>query len=207
MGDSFQEPEFWDSRYRAQDAPWELAHAPRQLLRWMGSQPSGGSVLIPGCGSGREVCAFARAGWKVTGIDFSATAIARARANAEGASATLIVDDFFTYPFIAGMFDLIYERTFLTALSPERWPACAERYWALLKPDGRIAGYCYYGHEADPPPFFQPPGEPPAFAGAFELEVDAVSEDALPFFGERERWQVWRRKDVMDRCSEPLNTA
>ncbi len=155
---------------------------------------AGGAVLIPGCGSGREISAFAAAGWHVTGLDFAATALARARTRlgAEGANVKLIQADFFTHPFDSGVFDLIYERTFLTALSPERWPACAARYAKLLKPGGRIVGFCYYGYEPDGPPFFQPSDQPPVFAGAFDLEEDASSEDALPFFGERERWQVWR---------------
>jgi SAM-dependent methyltransferase len=193
MNDSFQEPEFWDSRYRTGDSPWEVSRVPAQLVRWIEAHRSGGAVLIPGCGSGREISAFADAGWNVTGIDFSATAIGRARAGAEARNVRLILDDFFTHPFGSGVFDLIYERTFLTALSPERWPACAARYWDLLKPGGRIVGYCYYGQEPDGPPFFQPPDQPPVFASGFDLEEEAVSEDALPFFGERERWQVWRR--------------
>jgi hypothetical protein len=194
MSEAFQDPEFWDSRYRSGDAPWEVSRMPAQLERWIGSHPAGGAVLIPGCGSGREISTFSDAGWNVTAIDFSPTAIARARSHASAANARLILDDFFTHPFVSGTFDLIYERTFLTALSPARWPACVMRYRDLLKPGGWIAGYCYYGHEPDPPPFFQPPGEPPVFAGAFDLEEDATSADALPFFGHRERWQVWRAR-------------
>jgi SAM-dependent methyltransferase len=165
---------------------------PGQLSRWLEAHRGGGAVLIPGCGSGREISMFAAAGWNVTAIDFSPTAIARARTNAGPAGAKFILDDFFTHPFASGTFDLIYERTFLTALSPQRWPACAARYRALLQPAGEIAGYCYYGYEPDPPPFFRPPDQPPVFAGGFDLNEDAISEDALPFFGERERWQVWR---------------
>jgi SAM-dependent methyltransferase len=194
MSDSFQEPEFWDGRYQSGDAPWELARMPRHLSGWIRAHRGEGAVLIPGCGSGREISAFAQAGWDVTAIDFSPTAIDRARANSATVGATLILDDFFTHPFDFGTFDLIYERTFLTALSPARWPALAARYRDLLRPGGRIAGYCYYGYEPDPPPFLQPLDQPPVFAGAFDLEEDAVSEDALPFFGERERWQVWRAR-------------
>jgi SAM-dependent methyltransferase len=193
MPESFQEPEFWDSRYREGGARWELDVAPGQFLRWMGGRPDRGSVLIPGCGSGLEIAALASAGWKVTAIDFAPTAIARARARADGSGATLIQGDFFAHPFAPGSFDVVYERTFLTALSPDRWPACAARYAGLLAPDGVVAGYCLYGHEPEPPPFFQPP-DAPALAGHFQLREDAPSEDALPFFGARERWQVWGKK-------------
>ena len=147
--------------------------------------------MIPGCGSGREIASFIEAGWNVTAIDFSPTALGRARDSLAGGSANLILDDFFTYPFANAAFDLIYERTFLTALPPVRWPAVAQRYRDLLKPGGRIVGYCYYGYEAEGPPFFQPPEQPAVFAPMFDLAEDALSEDALPFLGERERWQMW----------------
>ncbi len=196
MNDAFAEPEFWDSRYRAGEVPWEAPRLPGQLGRWLGAHPARGAVLIPGCGSGREIAAFAAAGWSVTGLDFSSTALARARGNLAGREARLILDDFFTHPFAPGEFDIIYERTFLTALSPARWPACVARYAELLKAGGHIVGYCYYGAEPDPPPFFQPVDAPPVLASEFVLAEDAVSEDALPFFGARERWQVWTRRQA-----------
>jgi SAM-dependent methyltransferase len=193
-GDPFESAEFWDSRYRAGEAPWETTHPPAQLAHWLGAHSGdGGAVLIPGCGSGREIAAFAEAGWQVTAIDFSPTAIDHARRNSAGAPATLILADFFAHPFGFGTFDVIYERTFLTALSPARWPACAQRYGELLKARGVIVGYGYYGFEPEPPPFLQAPDQPPVFARGFGLEEDALSPDAIPFLAGRERWQVWRR--------------
>jgi protein-L-isoaspartate O-methyltransferase len=193
--DSCESAEFWDSRYRAGEAAWETTRMPGQLARWIAEHPAGGgTVLIPGCGSGREISAFAVAGWNVTAIDFSPAAIALAHRNLGGASARLILNDFFAHPFAAGTFDVIYERTFLTAIPPARWPACAERYGALLKPGGSVVGYGYYGFEEDPPPFLQAPDQPPVFAHGFVMAEDAPSPDAIPFLAGKERWQVWVRR-------------
>ena len=193
--DPGESAEFWDSRYRAGEAPWETTGMPGQLARWIGDHPGGGgAVLIPGCGSGREIAAFAEAGWNVTAIDFSPAAMARARQNSAGVSARLILDDFFAHPFAAGTFDVIYERTFLTAIPPARWPTCAERYAELLKVGGSLVGYGYYGSEPEPPPFLQAPDQPPVFAPGFVLAEDALSPDAIPFLAGRERWQVWVRR-------------
>jgi SAM-dependent methyltransferase len=193
--DSWAGVEFWDSRYRAGEARWETTQMPGQLARWIGAHPAeGGTVLIPGCGSGREISAFAEAGWNVTAIDFSPAAIALARRNLAGAAARLILADFFAHPFATGAFDVIYERTFLTAISPARWPACAERYGALLKTGGSVVGYGYYGSEPEPPPFLQAPDQPPVFARGFVLAEDALSPDAIPFLAGKERWQVWVRR-------------
>ena len=195
MNEGFQEPEYWDSQYRSGETPWEISHVPAQLVRWIGAHAAGGAVLIPGCGAGREISTFANAGWNVTAIDFAPAAIERARKNSADVDATFVLGDFFTHPFALGEFDLICERTFLTALSPARWPACVARYRDLLKPGGRVVAYCSYGCQPDGPPFLQPTDKPPVFAAAFRLEEDAASRDALPLFGERERWQVWRKND------------
>lgn len=197
MMDTPLDREFWDSRHRSQDTPWQITRVPAQLAHWLAAQPAAGAVLIPGCGSGPEISAFADAGWKVTAIDFSPTAIDRARTAAGDRDVTLITDDFFTHGFDAAPFDVIYERTFLTALGPTLWPACVERYRDLLRPEGRVVGYCYYGDEVDPPPYFQSVDAPPVLASAFDLQEDASSVDALPFFSGREQWQVWapRRRE------------
>ncbi len=121
---------------------------PAPLARWLAAHPGAGArVLIPGCGSGYEIAAFAHAGYDVTAIDFSPSAVARARALVGAPLAARVLEgDFFRHEFAAAPFELIYERTFLCALPPADWPRIVERTAALLQPGGRL-GWRKFGHD------------------------------------------------------------
>ncbi|HTQ30034.1 MAG TPA: methyltransferase domain-containing protein [Opitutaceae bacterium] len=189
-------PDFWNQRYDAARLPWDFNGIPAALARFLASGQARGYVLIPGCGSGYEVAAFAGTGCRVTALDFSASAAARARANVGSALADRIVlGDFFTHPFSPASFDLIYERTFLCALPPARWPQIARRLGELLKPGGRLVGFFFFGEKEDGPPFGLATGEAERlFDFAFTLETDEAVTDSLPLFAGGERWQIRRRK-------------
>ncbi|HEY1109746.1 MAG TPA: methyltransferase domain-containing protein [Opitutaceae bacterium] len=192
------QPEFWDSRYRSGTTPWDLGHVPPMLARYLAARPGrGASVLIPGCGSGYEVAAFASAGYSVTAIDFSPPAVVRARSNLPPALAERVVEgDFFTYDFSAAPFDLVYERTILCALPPALWSRIVERTASLLKPGGTLVGLYFFGEKNDGPPFGLDPEEPARlFADRFaQVDDRAVpAEESLPLFVNRERWQERRR--------------
>src|SRR3954451_9826836 len=133
-------PAFFDARYAAGRMPWDYGGVPNALKAFLDQHPGSGRVLIPGCGSGYEIEAFASAGWDVIGIDFSTVAIARARSLLGRLADKVYEGDFFNHPFRERSFDLIYERTFLCALSPERWPHYAQRLAALLAPSGLLCG-------------------------------------------------------------------
>lgn len=199
MTDDPGSPEFWNHRYLAARTPWDFGGIPAPLVRHLATHPGRGAhVLIPGCGSGYEIAAFARAGYRVTAIDFSPPAAARARAcvGAELAD-QVVVGDYFTHEFSAAPFDLVYERTFLCALSPDRWPRLVARTASLLKPRGELAGIYFFGDKDDGPPFGLAPGEDARlFDETFELVIDQAipAAESLPLFGGRERWQVRRRR-------------
>lgn len=192
------QPEFWNPRYRTGTTPWDLGRVPPALDRYLATHPGrGASVLIPGCGSGYEIAAFAAAGYSVTAIDFSPPAVARAKANLPAALAERVVEgDFFTYDFPAAPFDLIYERTFLCALPPPLWPAIVHRTAALLKAGGTLAGLYFFGEKDDGPPFGLDPEQPAQlFNERFALVDDRAvpAGESLPLFVDRERWQERRR--------------
>jgi SAM-dependent methyltransferase len=78
----FEQPA-WDERYSGRDPVWSgrvnaqlAAEAPRL---------SPGRALDVGCGEGGDVIWLAQQGWEVTGADFSAVALERARGFAEQA--------------------------------------------------------------------------------------------------------------------------
>jgi Thiopurine S-methyltransferase (TPMT) len=110
-------------------------------------------MLISGCGTDHEVPQFFRtAGFEVTAIDFSTVAVAQTRKALRNFDGQIICGDFLKFDF-QNRFDLVYERTFLCALHPQRWPKFAKRVPQLLQPRGKLAGIFFYGEEADPPPY------------------------------------------------------
>lgn len=199
MATSPDQPDFWNSRYEAGRTPWDFGAVPAPLARYLATHPGQGArVLIPGCGSGYEVAAFAAAGYTVTAIDFSAPAVSRARRRLPGPLAERVIEgDFFTYDFADAPFDLVYERTFLCALPPAMWPRIIARTAALLKPGGTVAGLYFFGEKEDGPPFGLAANEAETlFAPRFLLVADqpVPAEESLPLFAGRERWQERRAR-------------
>ena len=191
------EPEFWNSRYKTGQTPWNFGGVPADLKEYLQRNPKGGRVLLPGCGWGYEVQAFADAGYDVTAIDYSSAAVERARKLVNPELAKRIVEkDFFQPNFPNASFDVIYERTFLCAIMPEQRKAYRDQMTRLLKYGGSLIGYFYYQNttKQDEPPFGLAWGEADElFARHFVLTRDIPVNDSLPVFATRERWQERRR--------------
>lgn len=190
--------EFWDSRYRDGQTPWDQGGVPHALTRLLAASAAPGRVLIPGCGFGYEVRAFHEAGWDVLAIDYSPSAVARAR-QALGEFGEfgdkVILADFFANDFGREKFDVVYERTFLCALPPRMWPAYARRMSELLVDRGQLVGTFFYGHNDEPPPHSLTPAAADAVLGYYLQRVsDEGVTDSLPIFGGKERWQIWEKK-------------
>ncbi|HSB03206.1 MAG TPA: class I SAM-dependent methyltransferase, partial [Anaerolineales bacterium] len=96
--------------------PWDTGVSPPELLEFIEehkrSTPRSGSVDKPGrvidigCGTGTNVVTLARAGWKVTGVDFAPRAIklARQKVARAGVQADLSIQDATKLDGIAGPF-------------------------------------------------------------------------------------------------------
>jgi SAM-dependent methyltransferase len=185
-------PGFWDERFGRRFTPWDQAGVPEMFERFIAARPAQ-NVLIPGCGSAYEALYLAERGWPVRAIDFSAGAVAAARAQL-GAHAALVEEaDFFTYepPFSP---DWVYERAFLCALPKDRWPDYAARMAALLRSGALLAGFFFIGSTPKGPPFGIERGELDALLSPyFERIEDREVSGSLPVFAGRERWMTWRR--------------
>lgn len=192
------QPDFWNSRYKASNTPWDFGGIPGNLRAFLKRTPKGRpKVLIPGCGTGHEIKPFADAGYDVTAIDFSPEAVQRARENAGPALAgRILLGDFFTHDFGTTIFDVIYERTFLCSLPPERRPFYRDRVATLLRRGGDFIGYFYYKDPdlaAGPPFGFAWGTSDELFGRHFLLTKDVPVSDSLPLFAGRERWQEQKR--------------
>lgn len=188
-------PEFWDQRYIAGKTPWDQRGVPAALHEFLRQTPVSGRALVPGCGSGYEIQALHKAGWPVLGLDFSAVAVAKARRELGSLGDRVRQGDFFVAAPDPDGFGLVYERTFLCALTPELHAAYARRMAELIRPGGVLCGLFFHGPEEEPPPYPLSPMQILALLGSnFELVEDRAVTDSLPLFAGKERWQVWRRR-------------
>jgi SAM-dependent methyltransferase len=186
-------PEFWEKRFRESFTPWDAGRVPERLEKFLTTEPRGQRILIPGCGSGYEVRAFAEAGFETLAIDFAPAAVERAQRILGPLAHLVRLADFFEFDF-ARPFDLVYERAFLCALPRRLWSRYAERVVELMGPQGRLAGFYFFDDSERGPPFGLKAGELETLLGEhFERTIDAEVGDSIPIFTGKERWQIWSR--------------
>jgi SAM-dependent methyltransferase len=198
---------FWQKHYESGQTPWDFGGVPSDLKAYLKRRPKGGRALIPGCGSGYDVQAFVEAGYDVTALDLAPAAIQLARERVGAGHADCVMEgDFFQSILPAASFDVIYERTFLTAITPDRRTDYRNRMTQLLKHGGALIGYFYY-QKTDPkdgPPFGLAWGEGDVLFGRhFILTKDVAVADSLPLFVGRERWQERRRTAYVESAATP----
>lgn len=190
MAQDSSRPDFWDRRYREQVTPWDAGWVPVELKKFLQSQPPG-RALVPGCGAGYEVAAFADAGWDVVGLDFSAEAVELAKQTVPLVADRIIQADFFAQAFTAP-FDLVYERAFLCALPRHMWSQYAHRMGRLIKPGGILAGYFFFDDNQRGPPFGTDLQELLRLFGTeFALSFLQAAESPIDVFRDREFWMIW----------------
>lgn len=104
-----QAEQFWEGQYQKGPRPW--TGRPNAILsQWVeGLTP--GSALDLGCSEGNSAVWLARRGWRVTGVDVSATALSRAATHAAEAGVadrTAFEQHDLGQTFPEGEFDLVY---------------------------------------------------------------------------------------------------
>jgi methyl halide transferase len=133
--------DFWQQRFEQRQTPWDRGAPGPQLARWIdeGVIAPAQRIAVPGCGSGHDVLALARAGCAVTAIDYAQAAVTltRDRLAAAGAAAEVVQADVLQWQ-PASPLDAVYEQTCWCALHPDHWRAYAAQLHAWLAPGGAL---------------------------------------------------------------------
>jgi SAM-dependent methyltransferase len=135
---------WWDGFYADRDkpVPFFVAKPDENLVSYVeqGLLPAGGKVLDLGCGPGRNALHLASAGFDVTAVDLSPTALAWAeeRAREAGADIRFVCGDAFTAA-PDGPYDLIYDSGCFHHLPPHRRVSYLALLDRALAPGGHFA--------------------------------------------------------------------
>lgn len=128
----------WDERYRTEATLW--GSGPNAVVERVIADLSPGDAVDLACGNGRHALWLAQRGWHVTGVDFSAEAIAAARSRPGATDVRWVVADVTDWSAAAPV-DLV-----LVAYLQLPVPVLGEllhRARGWLRPGGRLV---YLGH-------------------------------------------------------------
>jgi SAM-dependent methyltransferase len=187
----------WESRYQSGDMPWEKGAPSPGLVDFLAAHPDlpRETVLVPGCGSGHDVRAWAQAGFAVTAYDIAPSAVQLTREGnlAAGVNAEVMRGDFLGDAPLR-LFDWIFEHTLFCAIDP----ACRDAYCVAvrrwLKPRGHYLAVSYLIPDAEGPPFGTTRQEQlDRFLPDFEL-LDEWIPRSYPNRAGLERMFWWRKR-------------
>jgi cyclopropane fatty-acyl-phospholipid synthase-like methyltransferase len=117
--------------------PWDTGISPPELLEFIQTHSPGRAIDI-GCGTGTNVITLARAGWKVTGVDFAPRAIkmARQKLAQAGIRANLLLRDIANLHGMHEQFDLALDLGCFHGISQAGKPKYLEQLHRILAPNG-----------------------------------------------------------------------
>ena len=127
--------------------PWEIGR-PQKALIDVADQITG-SVLDAGCGTGENTLFFARRGHEVTGIDFLAEPISRAKQKAteRGLTATFLVMDALALKELPEVFDSAIDSGLFHVFNDDDRRRYVEGLATALKPGGKLFLLCFSDQE------------------------------------------------------------
>ena len=169
--------EYWESLYQKGDTQWDKGEASPGLVDYLQAHRElpRGTVLVPGCGTGHDVRAWAAAGFKVTGMDIapSAVRIGREKTEAAGLKVEFKQMDFLSEePY--QRFDYLFEHTLFCAIQPNEREVYVQAARGWLKKDGIYVAVFYMIPDKEGPPF-----------GSTREEIKERFE---PFFDLKSEW-------------------
>jgi methyl halide transferase len=155
-----EDKEFWDGLYRSGKTPWDLGKPSPPLVTFLkspyASQP--GRIAVLGCGNGHECLLFAKAGFEVTGVDFSPVAVQSTtnklhEAGLLGTKGYLLERDLFNMHEYDQYYDYVLEHCTFCAIDPSRRRSYAWTISDLLKPGGKFIALWWLIDKKGGPPY------------------------------------------------------
>lgn len=192
----------WELRYGAKDTPWDKGQAHPMIAHWAGKIEVAGAIVVPGCGRGWDMRAWAEAYPEnpVIGIDLAPSAVQSARHNcADLPQVTVHEADFFALPqwYENQKVGLIWEHTCFCAIPPQLRDAYVETVTKLLAKDGLLIGAFFTDLDdgnAGPPWNTAMEEMENRFSPFFEIEHPVIQHLSFPGREGEERTLVMRRK-------------
>ncbi len=125
---------------------WDTGVSPPELMEFIATHTPG-QALDMGCGTGTNVITLAKAGWQVTGVDFTPRAIRRARQKAQANHLTvdLRMENVTRLKSESGKFDLILDMGCYHSLAQGKRPVYIANIERLLAEDGTFLLYTFLG--------------------------------------------------------------
>ncbi len=185
----------WEAQYQANDTPWDKGEASPGLVDWLAAQSETprGTVLVPGCGLGHDVRAWAAAGFTALGLDIAPSAVERALHAGKPERVEFRRGDFLADDPVA-QFDWTFEHTCFCAIQPDRREDYVRAVLRWLKPRGHFLAVNYFIPDRDGPPFGVDREEIwTRFSPHFEL-VEEWTPRSYPNRTGLERMFLWRRR-------------
>lgn len=151
--------------------PWDTGISPPELLEFIKTHGPGRAIDI-GCGTGTNVLTLARAGWRVTGVDFAPRAISLAKRKVKeaGVQAELKVADATKLDGISGPFDLAFDLGCFHGIPSNLQPKYLDQMERILGSDGFVLLYA----------FVKTHSAAPAETGLGEADIDRISARLTP---------------------------
>jgi len=190
----------WEARYQSGDMPWEKGEASPGLVDFLAahSQLGGGTVCVPGCGTGHDVRAWVKAGFRAFGFDLAPSAIRLAREKSHAITGIEFQLADFLNDKPPRAFDWLFEHTLFCAIDPTQRDAYVEAVLRWLRPDGQLLAVHYLIPDKDGPPFGVTQEEIlKRFSPHFDL-LEAWVPRSYPNRTGLE-WMVWWRRKVREK--------
>jgi len=147
----------WEKCYQTGDTRWEKGAPSPGLVDFLAAHPNlpRGTVCVPGCGTGHDVRAFAKAGFDAHGYDIAPSAL---RLCEEKTRAAGLTANFQRLDFLRDeprcRFDWLFEHTLFCAINKSDRDDYVRAVLRWLKPDGQYLAVNYrVPDENDEPPF------------------------------------------------------
>jgi SAM-dependent methyltransferase len=136
--------EFFDLTYQSKP-PWDIDRPQREYIQLEQAGEIVGSVLDVGCGTGENALYLAAHGHEVWGIDFTPTAIqkARERAAQRHLTATFRVLNVLELPTLGRTFDTVIDSGLFHVLTDEKRPLFVDNLAAVIRRGGTYFMLCF----------------------------------------------------------------